>query len=228
MSTVKLIKEETGEIWSLESHYDCVKGFYLAPGAKKPKLTRVPQKLCTDGDPEKHVDAWMGTLKERGFSLDSEDRTPADPEVTIRWTIEGLVEMSWLPADLQKIADSQHGIIHIPGKSDHPITMFDKAKDGDGSTRRPMLAGTITALQDLVTLLRLAKALKEHNVEVLGMADSEIPVEDGDASNLTHEIEAEKVAKWWPKLRPTLEEHDLVRVSVQSLEKKSPSRKWFF
>lgn len=229
MSKAKLIKEETGEIWSLESHHDCVKGFYLPPGAKKPKLTRVPQKLCTDGDPDKHVDAWTETLKDRGFSLDEEDKTPANPEVTIRWTIEGLVEMNWLPADLQKIADAQHGVIHIPGKSNHPITMFDKSKDGEGSNRRPMTAGTITVLEDLVILLRLAKALEEHQVEVLGVLDTDNPDSDGDAFTMTPDNGAEKAANWWPKLRPELEEHDLVRVSVQSLEKKSsPSHKWFF
>jgi hypothetical protein len=227
MSKAILFKEETGETWSLESKHDCVNGFYLAPGAKKPKLTRVPQKLCTDGDPDKHVEAWKETLKDRGFTLNDEDTSPADPEVTIRWTIEGLVNVDWLPADLQMIADVQHGIIHIPGKSDAPITMFDNAVDGQVSNRRPMLAGTITALQDLVTLLRLASSLKEHNVEVLGMLDSDNPNSDGDASDQTHEIEAEKVANWWPELRPQLEEHDLIRVSVQRLEKK-PARSWFF
>lgn len=224
----KLIKEETGEVWSLESHHDCVKGFYLSPGAKKPKLTRVPKNLCTNGDPDKHIDAWQETLKGRGFALEEEDKTPAEPEVTIRWSVEGLVEMSWLPADLQKIADAQHGIIHIPGKSDQPITMFDKSKDGDGSNRRPMLAGTITVLEDLVVLLRLAKALKEHQVEVLGMLDTENPASDGEAVTMTPDDGAEKAANWWPELRPKLEEHDLIRVSVQSLEKSAPSRKWFF
>jgi hypothetical protein len=228
MSTAKLIKEETGEIWSLESHHDCVKGFYLAPGAKKPKLTRVPKNLCTDGDPDKHVDVWQETLKSRGFALEEEDKTPADPEVTIRWSIEGLVEMSWLPADLQKIADAQQGIIHIPGKSDQPITMFDNSTDGQVSNRKPMLAGTITVLEDLVVLLRLAKALKEHQVEVLGMLDTENPDSDGEAVTMTPDNGAEKAANWWPELRPKLEEHDLVRVPVQSLEKSAPSRKWFF
>jgi len=228
MSKAVLFKEETGETWSLESYFDCVKGFYLAPGAKKPKLTRVPLKLCSEGDPDKHVTAWMETLKGQGYGLKEEDKAPADPEVTIRWSAEGLVEVDWLPADLQKIADVQSGIIHIPVLSDTPITFFEKSQFGDGSgKRRPFLAGTITYLADLVVLLRLADALKEHGVEVCGMLDEESQDAVAQVVTMTPEDGADKAASLWPELRTHLEEHDLLKVPVHRLVS-STSHKWFF
>jgi len=225
----ELINNETGETWSLESFHDCVKGFYLAPGAKKPKLTRVPKKLCTEGDPEKHVSAWIETLKKRSFSLREEDLTPADPEVTVRFTVEGAVELSWLPADLQKIADIKHGVIHIPGASDQPITMIDKVQferdSEEDRPRQPLMSGTINFLADVVVLLRLAKALQPHGVEVCGMLDQEDI--SSEASVMKPDDGAEKAARWWPSLKPVLEDFDLIKVSIRRLEAK-PARSWFF
>lgn len=227
MSKAILEKMESGETWTLESFHDCVKGFYLAPGAKKPRLTRVPLTHCTDGDPEKQVFSWADTLKEQGFSLKEEDKTPAEPEVTIRWTIEGLVELEWLPEDLRKIADVQSGIIHIPCLSDTPITMFEKASFGD-SSRRPMLAGTLNYRSDLVVLLRLVRVLKEHSVEVCGMLDEDsMSADDAEVLTMTPGDGAERAAEMWPELRTHLEHYELLKVPVKKLESQ-PSRNWFF
>lgn len=226
MSKAILVNEETGETWTLESFHDCVKGFYLAPSAKKPRLTRVPLNLCEEGDPEKQLPVWMETLKDRGFSVKEEDMTPAEPELTIRWTIEGLVEVDWLPEDLRKIADVQSGIIHIPGKSVAPITMFEKSSFGDGS-RRPMLAGSINFLDDLVVLLRLVRVLKEHAVDVCGVIDEESQTGEIGVLTSTPDGGADRAAEMWPEIRHQLEDLGLIKIPVKQLESKV-SRSWFF
>ncbi|KRW83759.1 hypothetical protein [Marinobacter sp. P4B1] len=175
-----------------------------APGAKKPKLIRVPKKLCEQQKPEKELEVRVAKLTAQGFFVseseeaeNASDEPTENPDHSISWRLEGVVKQAWLPDDLRKVSAIENDSLVLRIEGLKKIAFKQSAKT------RAISAGSQTTLSAMVPLLRLKETLRNHGVEMQIIHENE--KQDQFVENVT----VKEAAKVWPELIPELEEHGL-------------------
>lgn len=200
-----ILQSEEGQRMVLEIDQDAALNLWrYAPGAKKPKLIRVPKTLCEQQDPEKELEARVKKLTAQGFFIsESEDAESASdqptetPERSISWRLEGVVKQAWLPEDLRKVSAIEDDSLVLRIKGLQKIAFKQSAR------ARAISVGSQTTLDAIVPLLRIKEMLRNHGIEMQIIHENETQDQYVDS------VTVKEAAKVWPELIPELEEYGL-------------------
>lgn len=200
--------------WTLDPKVDCVEGWFLKAGAKKPKLTRVPSARCALSDPVAEVDAWAERLKSQGYVDTDQEPVQRGPTETVlaNWSATGFVE------DPDRIPDLLGaGLAIKDGKV--RITGFFKTTEfvlGEPKGRIPMQAGNLCSEREVAAMLNIQRAVPELDITIIN------PFQDNQ------EVTPQIARKTWPGTEPHLVELGMIidTKAFAALGRKNKPRTW--
>lgn len=205
-----VLQAASGETWKLEPNPDALVKWYYKPDARRPRKTRVPKARCRNECVQDELEHARGELLACGFWESSSDDETEEDIFTVHYSVDGKIDRSCLPEDLQRVANHEGNKLVVRPQALRPIEL-----PGD-SAPRPLSSGTQHTLEGLIGLLRIQDAI-ERSASGTRMR---IVIDDEDEP-----INPKAALKRWPELEPTLEEHSLI---TQRRLSSPAALDWFF
>ena len=191
-NTVILEHPEHRGRWTLDPKDNCVEGWFLKAGAKKPKLTRVPTARCAEGDPVAEVKAWAERLKSQGFVDTDQAPVTRGPTETIlaNWSATGFVEdADRIPDVLGAGKAINNGKVRITGF--HKTTEF---VFGEPVVRIAMQAGNLCSEREVATMLKIQQEVPELDITIIDPMQDNLEITPQVAKQTWPEIETHLIA----------------------------------